>query len=162
IFRGLEHAARQSFTHDIVGPAALMHGLAVLGIAMRAGWLLGSLGVGAAIAHFGSGIAYCTVALGFLGGMLSLLRASSPPRDRTTAASSLWQSVLDFLGALGRDRMLLVVMLLTAGAEILGFAHQALLPSLARDVLHTGPEGLGALNAARAVGGIAGLALPSL
>src|SRR3712207_7429172 len=36
----------------------------------------------------------------------------------------------------------------TAGAEILGFAHQALLPSLARDVLHTGPEGLGALNAA--------------
>jgi len=53
-------------------------------------------------------------------------------------------------------------MMLTAGAEILGFAHQALLPSLARDVLHTGPEGLGALNAARAVGGILGLAAASV
>jgi len=50
-------------------------------------------------------------------------------------------------------------MLLTAGAEVLGFAHQALLPSLARDVLHRGPEGLGALNAARSVGGIVGLAV---
>jgi hypothetical protein len=52
-------------------------------------------------------------------------------------------------------------MMLTAGAEVLGFAHQALLPSLARDVLHTGPEGLGALNAARSVGGILGLAAAS-
>jgi hypothetical protein len=48
-------------------------------------------------------------------------------------------------------------MLLTAGAEVLGFAHQALLPSLSRDVLQTGPEGLGAMNAARAVGGILAL-----
>src|SRR5207247_3072685 len=49
------------------------------------------------------------------------------------------------------------LMLLTAGAEILGFAHQALFPSLARDVLGVGPEGLGAMNAARSVGGILGL-----
>jgi hypothetical protein len=53
-------------------------------------------------------------------------------------------------------------MMLTAGAEVLGFAHQALLPSLARDVLDIGPEGLGALNAARAVGGILGLAAASM
>jgi hypothetical protein len=53
--------------------------------------------------------------------------------------------------------MLLVLMMLTAGAEVLGFAHQAVLPSLARDVLHTGPEGLGVLNAARSVGGILAL-----
>src|SRR5439155_1588109 len=43
------------------------------------------------------------------------------------------------------------------GSEILGFAHQALFPSLARDVLGVGPEGLGAMNAARSVGGILGL-----
>ena len=40
---------------------------------------------------------------------------------------------------------------------MLGFARQALLPSLARDVLRTGPEGLGVLNAARSVGGILAL-----
>jgi hypothetical protein len=162
VFRGIEHAARQSYTHDVVGPAALMDGLAVLGVAMRAGWLLGSLGVGAVLAQFGSGVAYFTVAFGFLGGALALLPATAPPRARSATAGSLWRSVLDFFIAVRRDRTLLVLMMLTAGAEILGFAHQALLPSLARDVLHTGPEGLGALNAARAVGGILGLAAASV
>ena len=161
VLRALEHAARQSYIHDVVGAGALMNGFAVLGVAMRAGWLMGSLGVGAVIASFGSGVAYLTVAGGFLSGGLVLLLASTPPRAGATAAGSLWQSALDFLVALGRDRTLLVLMMLTAGAEVLGFAHQALLPSLARDVLHTGPEGLGALNAARSVGGILGLAAAS-
>jgi hypothetical protein len=63
-----------------------------------------------------------------------------------------------FFTAVRTDGALRGLMLLTAGAEVLGFAHQALLPSLARDVLHTGPEGLGVLNGARSVGGILGLA----
>jgi hypothetical protein len=70
--------------------------------------------------------------------------------------------VREFLVAVRRDRTLLVLMALTAGAEILGFAHQVVLPSLARDVLHAGPEGLGVLNGARSVGGILGLGAAAL
>jgi MFS family permease len=162
VLRSVEHAARQSYTHDVVGPASLMNGLAILGVAMRSGWLLGSLGVGAVIAQAGSGVAYFTVALGFLGGALALLPASTPPRTGAADAGSLWRSAMEFLVAVRRDRTLLVLMMLTAGAEVLGFAHQALLPSLARDVLDIGPEGLGALNGARAVGGILGLAAASV
>jgi MFS family permease len=162
VLRSVEHAARQSYTHDVVGPASLMNGLAILGVAMRSGWLLGSLGVGAVIAQAGSGVAYFTVALGFLGGALALLPASTPPRTGAADAGSLWRSAMEFLVAVRRDRTLLVLMMLSAGAEVLGFAHQALLPSLARDVLDIGPEGLGALNGARAVGGILGLAAASV
>jgi hypothetical protein len=161
VFRGVEHAARQSYAHDVVGPASLVNGLAVLGVAMRVGWLVGSLAAGALIAAFGSGVCYLAVSLGFLGGALALLSTTAPPRAARAGASSLWRSAADFFVAVGRDRTLLVLMMLTGGAEILGFAHQALLPSLARDVLHTGPEGLGALSAARSVGGILGLAAAS-
>jgi hypothetical protein len=158
ILRGVEHAARQSYTHDVVGAAGLVSGLAVLGVAMRGGWLLGSLGVGAIIAAYGSGHAYLFVAAAYLAGGLAMLpaRAVAPTADAADAGS-LWQGVMAFVHAVKRDRMLLVLMMLTAGAEVLGFAHQAVLPSLARDVLHTGPEGLGVLNAARSVGGILGL-----
>ena len=159
--RGLEHAARQSYTHDVVGAPALVPGLAVLGVAMRLGWLLGSLGVGTIIARFGSGAAYLAVASGFLAGALVLLPASSPPRATRPAPGSLWASVVGFATAMRTDRPLLVLMMLTAAAEVLGFSHQALLPSLARDVLAIGPEGLGALNAARSVGGVVGLAVAS-
>ena len=51
--RGVEQAARQSYTYDVAGPAELMNGLALLGVSMRVGWLVGSLTVGAVIAHFG-------------------------------------------------------------------------------------------------------------
>ena len=159
VLRGVEHAARQSYAHDVVGPAALVSGLAVLGVAMRVGWLVGSLGVGAVIARFGAGFAYLAVAAGFLASAAVLWSSTAPRRARGAAVGSLWQSVVDFLVAMGRHRTLLVLMMLTAGAEVLGFAHQAVLPSLARDVLGVGPEGLGALYAARAVGGVAGLAM---
>src|SRR5256885_4777628 len=32
--RGVEHATRQGYTHDVVGAAALVRGFAVLGVAM--------------------------------------------------------------------------------------------------------------------------------
>ena len=163
VLRGIEHAARQSYTHDVVGAVALVKGLAVLGVAMRIGWLLGSLGAGATIARFGSGAAYLAVAAGYLGGAAALFLVSRPARAGShAAAGSLWGSVTEFLTAVRTDQALLMLMTLTAGAEMLGFAHQVLLPSLARDVLRSGPEGLGVLNAARSVGGILGLAAAAM
>jgi MFS family permease len=156
--RGVEHAARQSYTHDVVGGAALVNGLAVLGVAMRAGWLVGSLGVGALIAHLGSGHAYLAVSVTFLAGGLAMLPAGAAAPVATAAPESLWRGVTDFVASVKKDRTLLVLMMLTAGAEVLGFAHQALLPSLSRDVLHTGPEGLGVMSAARSIGGILSMA----
>ena len=150
MIRGVEQAARQSYTHDVVGAAALMNGLAALGVAMRAGWLVGSLGAGAVIAHLGSGFAYLAVALGYLAGAAAILRTSAPAGNPAHASGSLWQGIVDFAVAVRTGRTLLVLMVLTSGAEVLGFSHQALLPSLARDILRVGPEGLGAMNAARA------------
>ena len=163
VLRGVEHAARQSYTHDVVGAAGLVKGFAVLGVGMRVGWLLGSLSVGAIIARFDAGAGYLFVACGYLAGSVVLLLVSPPaPTAAVSETGSLWSSVTEFLTAVRTDRALLVLMALTAGAEMLGFAHQVLLPSLARDVLHAGPEGLGVLNGARAVGGILGLAAAAL
>ena len=162
VIRGVEHAARQSYAHDVVGAAELMNGLAVLGVAMRAGWLAGSLVTGAVIAHFGSGAAYFVVAAGFLAGAVALVGASAKAGAAHGASGSMWRGVADFVTALRQDKTLLALMLLTSGAEMLGFSHQALLPSLARDVLRVGPEGLGAMNAARALGGILGLVAASM
>jgi MFS transporter len=161
VMRGIEHAARQSYTHDVVGGAALMNGLAVLGVAMRSGWLVGSLGAGILIASLGSGAAYLAVAASYLAGAAALLPASAPPATPGpgSGSGSLWRSMLGFIGDMRRDPVLPGLMTLTAAAEVLGFSHQALLPSLARDVLYVGPEGLGVMNAARSLGGVLALAV---
>ncbi len=157
IVRGIEQAARQSYTHDVVGGARLMDGLALLGVAMRAGWMAGSLGAGAAIAHLGSGTAYLVVAASYLLAAIALLPASPATAAPTRAHGSVWQSLTGFVAALRDDATLPALMILTAAAETLGFSHQVVLPSLARDVLHVGPEGLGVMNASRSLGGILGL-----
>ena len=137
--RGVEHAARQSYAHDVVG-AARSSTARILGLAMRAGWLLGSLGVGAVIAHRGSGEAYLAVAS-------PTCWAACPapgPRARRGAAARPTRSGAASPAsstAVREDRMLLVLMMLTAGAEVLGFAHQALLPSLSATCSTPAPRG---------------------
>ena len=157
VLRGVEHAARQSYTHDVAGAEGLVRGLAIQGLAMRCGWLAGSLGTGAVIAGLGPGPAYIGVGIAYLAGTLPLIGASPPMRTAPPERESLWRAVAGFVDGVRKDRTLFVIMVLTAGAEVLGFSHQAVLPSLARDVLHTGPEGLGVLNGARSVGGFIGL-----
>ncbi len=140
---------------------ALVQALALVALTSRVGGLFGSLLIGFLIARHGSADAYLAVAAGYLASAIAMLPAQSNGRPRAADAGSVGADVFDFLTMIRRDRVLLHLMSLTAVAEVLGFSHQALLPSLARDVLRVGPEGLGVMTAARQVGGLAGIALTS-
>lgn len=152
--RALQQVTQQTHAHDLVGPARLTHALGALGIAQRLGGLSGALLAGWLIAHRGPAVAYLAAASACLVATLVLPRRSTHPVHATAGATSVWQGLSSFLQAARAERRLPALMALTAAGEVLGFSHQAVLPSLARDILHVGPEGLGAMNAARQAGGI--------
>ena len=59
-----------------------------------------------------------------------------------------------------RNRTLLMLIVVTAAVEVLGFSFATVLPELATDRLGVGAEGLGIMHAVRAAGGFAaGIAL---
>ena len=155
--RALQQAARQRYSHDLAGAGSLVHALALLGLAMRVGGLAGSLLAGALTARLGAGAAYLAATAGYLASALVLIPAPAGPRRAAAGDASVWRGFADFLRALRHDRLLAGLIVLTAGAEMLGFSHQAVLPSLARDVLAVGAGGLGAMTAARSAGGILGI-----
>jgi len=159
--RALHQTARQSYAHDIAGADGLVHALALVALTSRVGGLFGSLLIGFLIARHGSAVAYLAVAVGYLASAAAMLPARANGRSSAADAGSVRADVFDFLTTIRRDRVLLHLMSLTALAEVLGFSHQALLPSLARDVLRVGPGGLGVMTAARQVGGLAGIVLTS-
>jgi transmembrane secretion effector len=159
--RALHQTARQGYAHDIAGAGGVVHALALVALTSRLGGLLGSLVAGFLIARLGSAAAFLVVAVAYLVSAVAMLPARSSSRPSEAAAGSMADDVFGFLGTIRRDRVLLHLMSLTAIAEVLGFSHQALLPSLARDVLRVGPEGLGVMTAARQVGGLAGIAFTS-
>ena len=99
-------------------------------------------------------MAYLAAAGACLVATLVLPRRSAHPVHASAGATSVWEGLSSFFQAARAERRLPALMALTAAGEVLGFSHQAVLPSLARDILHVGPEGLGAMSAARQAGGI--------
>jgi MFS family permease len=84
-------------------------------------------------------------------------RPAAAARPGTPASPSI-ESVLEGVRFVGRTPMLLGVILLDLLVVLFGGAV-ALLPVFARSILHVGPEGLGVLRAAPAVGALAGAVL---
>ena len=83
--------------------------------------------------------------------LLGLLAIPPIARTELTHAKNPWAQMIDGLKYVRRNRLVLGAISLDLFAVLLGGAT-AMLPVFARDVLHAGPEGLGHLRAAPAVG----------
>ena len=83
--------------------------------------------------------------------LLCMLLIRPVPRPEIDASRNPWQQMIDGLHYVRRNRLVLGAISLDLFAVLLGGAT-AMLPVFARDILHTGPEGLGHLRAAPAIG----------
>ena len=159
LLQAFEATARQAYTCDVVGVSGAVQGLALLSLAQRLGGMLGSVLAGVMLQWWGTGVSFVVMGISYGGGVAALWAL----RHRGTAAprvhESMWQNVVAYGQELRTNRLMQSLMLSTAGAELLGFSHQVLLPTLAKDVLHSGATGLGMLTAARFLGGVLGSGL---
>ena len=155
--RAMHQPARQSFVYDIVGPRNLVNGLSHLSLGMRVGGIGGSLAVGFLMGRLGADVAYGVLAASYVGSAATLQFIHPRGPSALNARQPLWQNLKELGVEIRRNNTLLVLLVLSASVEILGFSHQVLLPVLARDVLNVGAEGLGIMNALRSVGGIAAI-----
>jgi MFS family permease len=87
----------------------------------------------------------------FLLALLCMLLIRPITRTEIDASRNPWQQMIEGLRYVRHNRLVLGAISLDLFAVLLGGAT-AMLPVFARDVLHAGPEGLGHLRAAPAVG----------
>jgi MFS family permease len=149
--RAFQMPAQQALTPVLVPPAMLPRAMALSSAGMQTA-IIGGPALGGVIFVAGASAVYATCAVLFaIGGVLvgGLRYDHSPaPREPVTMKSLLagvsfiWQRK-PVLGAVSLDLF----------AVLLGGAT-ALLPMYAKDILHTGPWGLGLLRAAPAVGAL--------
>jgi len=83
--------------------------------------------------------------------LIGLLAIGPVARAETMATRNPWAQMVEGLRYVRHNRLVLGAISLDLFAVLLGGAT-AMLPAFARDVLHAGPEGLGHLRAAPAVG----------
>jgi len=160
-FQAMYMTARQAYVYDVVGASRALSGLALIGLAQRIGQLFGALLAGYTIVFIGSSGPFLAMGIGYLIGLSCIFLLVHVGESAPLQQETILENLINYFKALKSNRLLLSLMISTAGAEILGFSHQVILPILALEVLGVGAEGLGLLNSSRFVGasiGIAGLA----
>jgi len=156
IASGFDIPMRQSFIVEMVGKDDLMNAIAlnsslfngarVIGPAI-AGFLIGAVGI--AWCYFLNSVSYIAV----IAGLLMMQLPPRPPRPQTASAWTGFREVLSYLRG---DRRLRVLMMLTAILSVFGFPYISMMPVFARDVLHRGATGYGALTSSIGIGAVIG------
>ncbi len=155
-------ALRQSMTYDIVGARDMVSGLAFMNLGQRLGAVLGGLSVGAVLAATDSATTYGVIVIAHIVTVVAALFIRAEGRSARIAQESVLRNLLDFIPELTRNGSLAMLVLLTAGVEVLGFSVLSLQPTIARDVLGLEADGLGLIQSVGAMGGAVTVVLLAL
>ena len=150
VARAFAGPALNALAPNLVPREMLPRAIALSSIAWQSGAIAGpALGgylyAAAPFAPYAASAALFAIAL------VSLLAIGPVPRPESLSGVNPWAQMVDGLRYVRRNRLVLGAISLDLFAVLLGGAT-AMLPVFARDVLHAGPEGLGHLRAAPAVG----------
>jgi MFS family permease len=149
---------RQSLTFQLVGPRELPNA-----VALNAGLFNGSRVVGPAIAGVviavaGTGICFVLNAVSFLAVLtaLALLRTEELHHVERDPTARLVEGTKRALAFAWHDPDLRLVLSVVTVVSTVGFNFHVLVPLLAGETLHVGPEGFGLLSATFGLGALVG------
>ena len=154
----LDAPARQALTYRMVGPRELPNAVALNSSLFNGSRVFGPALAGVILAAFSAGVCFVVNAVSFLAVLVGLLlmrpdefhpvERREPPR--------MWNGIVEGLRYVRRERDPLVVLVVITIVSTLCFNFPVLLPVLARQTLHAGPQTFGALMAVFGAGALAG------
>jgi MFS family permease len=150
VARAFAGPALGALAPNLVPREILPRAIALSSMAWQTGAILGPA-VGGYLYALAPHAPYAASAGLFLVAFLGLLAIPPIPRTELTHNKNPWAQMVEGLKYVRHNRLVLGAISLDLFAVLLGGAT-AMLPVFARDVLHAGPEGLGHLRAAPAIG----------
>jgi predicted MFS family arabinose efflux permease len=150
VARAFQMPAQQALTPLLVPPSLLQRAISVASVGMQIA-IVGGPALGGVLYAAGASTVYgACLALSVVSAAFTVtVHYQHIPAQRAATLASVFAGV----AFVWRRQVLLGAISLDLFAVLLGGAT-ALLPIYARDILHTGPEGLGLLRAAPAVGAL--------
>ena len=150
VARAFQMPAQQALTPQLVPQNMLQSAVALSSSGMQVA-IIGGPAIGGLLYTTGATTVYVTCAVLLLVAAMLALLVRYQHQEAHLAAT--WQTVLAGFAFVWQRKVLLGATSLDLFAVLLGGAT-ALLPIYARDILHTGPIGLGVLRSAPAVGAL--------
>jgi len=149
---------RQSLTYQMVGPRSLPNAVALNAGLFNGSRVIGPAIAGVVIAVAGTGICFVLNAFSFLAVLVALsqLRAGEFHRVERDPSARVVEGMRRALAYVRREPQLRAVFTVVAIVSTVGFNFHVLVPLLAADTLHVGPEGFGLLSASFGLGALVG------
>jgi len=150
VARAFAGPALGALAPNLVPRDVLPRAIALSSIAWQSGAILGPA-LGGYLYAWAPFAPYAASSILFVISFVGLLAIAPMPRSELTHGNNPWAQMIEGLRYVRHNRLVLGAISLDLFAVLLGGAT-AMLPVFARDVLHAGPEGLGHLRAAPALG----------
>jgi len=159
-FSAFSLPARHALFGGLVPRSAIQSAVTLNALTVRSGFFIGPSIAGLTLAFGGNAVPFFLNAASFLAILVALWAMRLPPAQAATAAPrlSLGQGITEGLRFVWRSPLLKIVLALDIASGLFGH-NTTLITILARDVLGTGPEGLGLLLSAIGAGALAGMSL---
>lgn len=150
VARAFAMPAMQALAPNLVPREILPRAIALSSIAWQVGAIIGPP-IGGYLYAYAPFASYAASGAAFAISLLAVFFIGPHPQSTVDRKRHPWKQMVDGLHYVIRNKLILGAMSLDLFAVLLG-GVTALLPAYARDILHTGPQGLGHLRAAPAVG----------
>jgi MFS family permease len=152
--------ARHALFAGLVPRTSMQSAVTLNSIAVRGGGFIGPTIAGVALAYGNYSVPFFINAASFIGMLLALVMMRLPPSqvDATIPRASLGRGMTEGVAFVWRTPLLKVALGLEIATGLFGH-NTALLTIIVRDILGSGPEGLGLLLSATGAGAMVGMAL---
>lgn len=151
-----DNPARQALMPELVPPGELLNALSLNSATYNGAALIGPALAGAMLAPLGAGTLYFLNGISFLAVIFALIGMKDVRAHSGGKPGSLRSSMGAGLAYAWSNRLVFVLLLLSALAAFFGRSYQTLLPIFARDIWQTGPQGYGVLLSAGGAGALVG------
>jgi MFS family permease len=152
----LEQPARLAFVMDAVGREDLSNAVALNSAMYNSARIVGPAIAGILVAWIGEAGCFFINAMTYLATIFAMLAIRLPQRPAPSGALELTGSLVEGLRYVWNAKTIRALMSIVAISSFLTLPYVTLMPIFARDVLLSGPEGLGFLMTAVGAGAIVG------
>jgi MFS family permease len=147
---------RQALVPSLVDREDLPNAIAVNSAMMNSSRIAGPSLAGVLLASVGAAGCFFLQAIGFAWSFLMSVQLQLPPQKTDARRGSALHSLLEGFSYIRSSPSIFALLGLAAIPTIFGMPYIQMLPVMSRDVLGTGPEGLGMLMASSGVGALIG------
>jgi MFS family permease len=149
---------RQSLTFQMVGPRELPNAVALNSGLFNGSRIVGPAIAGILIATVGTGICFALNAVSFLAvlGALAMVRDEELHHVERDSSTRIVAGIRRAFSFAWDDEQIRLVLLVVTVVSTVGFNFHVLVPILAANTLHVGPEGFGLLSASFGLGALVG------